>query len=386
MNKWVIGTLIALFFLLAGYSLFLGQQVKTVDLPKASLSPTQSTENETQTAVVEDAARISVVAENLDTPWAIAFLPDTSMLVTERAGRVRFIDANGTLRAEPIATISDVKEIGEGGLLGIAVHPDFASNHFIYLYYTYNSTNNNTQNRVVRFTFANNTLSNRTVIVDAIPGASNHNGGRIAFGSDGFLYITTGDSQDPSLSQTTSSLAGKILRVTDDGSPVPGNPFGTRVYSYGHRNPQGIAWDSQGQLWSTEHGRSGIQSGLDELNKIESGKNYGWDIIQGDETRQGMVTPVLHSGSSTTWAPGGLAYLDGKLFFVGLRGQGLYEVVLQGDTVSSLKKHFDGELGRIRDVVVGPDKMLYITTSNRDGRGTPKENDDKVLRVNPEKL
>lgn len=385
MNKWVVGILIALFFLLAGYSLFLGQQIKDVALPKISVSATIPPAQPSETTPQEDIPRLSVVAENLDTPWAIAFLPDKSMLVTERAGRLRLINPSGELLPTPIETISDVKEIGEGGLLGVAVHPQFASNHFIYLYYTYSSNNNNTQNRVVRFTFENNTLGNRTVLVDAIPGASNHDGGRIKFGPDGYLYITTGDSQDPSLSQTTTSLAGKILRVTDDGKPASGNPFNTRVYSYGHRNPQGLAWDDQGQLWATEHGRSGIQSGLDELNKITPGKNYGWDIIQGDQTRDGMVAPILHSGSSTTWAPGGLAYLNGKLYFGGLRGQGLYEATPQGNS-AALKKYFDGELGRIRDVVVGPDNLLYITTSNRDGRGIPKNNDDKVYRVNPEKL
>lgn len=363
--------LVLVFFLLIFVSIFFGDQIKKIENP---VSPTPV---RTSTIPAQDQPVQSVVAQDLEVPWGIAFLPDESMLVTERPGRVRLIDSQGILRPQPIATLSDVNATGEGGLLGIAVHPDFASNHFVYLYYTYSSSNDNTLNRVARYTFANNALTGQKILIDAIPGASNHDGGRIKFGPDGMLYITTGDSQEPSLAQNKSSLAGKILRLVDDGK--------VEVYSYGHRNPQGLAWDDGGQLWSTEHGRSGIASGLDELNRIELGKNYGWPEIEGNETRTGMVTPVLNSGATDTWAPSGVAFYNGSLFFGGLRGQGLYEAVINGSSVL-LKKHFDGELGRIRDVVLGPDKMLYITTSNRDGRGSVRQNDDKILRVNPEKL
>lgn len=175
------------------------------------------------------------------------------------------------------------------------------------------------------------------------------------------------------------------MRVTESGRAVANNPFNNKVFTLGHRNPQGLAWDSTGQLWSTEHGRSGVQSGLDELNLIISGKNYGWPTIQGNETRSGMVTPIKNS-ESTTWAPAGAAFVDGSLFFGGLRGQTLYEAVLDNDTVTEVKEHFNSQFGRIREVVVGPDNMLYITTSNRDGRGSPQTNDDKILRINPAKL
>lgn len=306
------------------------------------------------------------------------------MLVTERAGSVRYIDEKGKLSPDPVAILSSVKEEGEGGLMGIALHPMFSLNNYVYLYYTYSTSGNNTLNRVVRMTFKDKKLSDEKIIIDAIPGALFHNGGRIKFGPDKDLYVATGDAQEPSLAQDTNSLAGKILRSTDDGKPALGNPFNNLVYSYGHRNVQGLAWDSNGQLWATEHGRSGIQSGLDEVNKVEPGKNYGWPVIQGDEKRDGMETAVLNSGA-TTWAPAGAVFMGDSLFFAGLRGKTLYEATIRGQDIQ-LKEYFSDEFGRLRDVVIGPDGMLYITTSNLDGRGSPTEQDDRVIRINTAKL
>lgn len=338
-----------------------------------------------QTANTEGVPRVSVFATGLEVPWAIDFLPGGDLLVTEREGRVRLVSKDGQVRPEPVVTIESVKQIGEGGLHGIVLHPEYEENKFVYLYYTYSGSVNSTMNRVVRFSYDGNRLSSEKFIVDGIPGAANHDGGRIKFGPDKFLYITTGDAQNSSLAQDTNSLAGKILRVTDDGSPAPGNPYGNRVYSYGHRNPQGIAWDDQDRLWQTEHGPSGTETGNDEFNRIEIGKNYGWPEIRGRETRSGMVTPLLESGRSDTWAPAGLAYVNGSFFFAGLRAVALYQVVNPGGT-PRLETHFKSEYGRLREVIVGPDGMLYVTTSNRDGRGNPKSGDDKILRINPDKL
>lgn len=331
-------------------------------------------------------SNIETIATELEVPWALAFLPDKSLLVTERPGRVRMITKDGKLLPEPLLTLPVVQKIqGEGGLLGIALHPDFRSNKYVYIYYTYENTGDNSFNRVARYSLENNKLINETIIVDDIPGALFHDGGRIKFGPDKLLYITTGDSQEPSLAQDTSSLAGKILRVTDEGTPAPGNPFETRVYSYGHRNPQGIAWDQKGKLWQTEHGRSN-PTGFDEVNLIQPGRDYGWPEIEGNETKKGMETPKRNSGPSITWAPGGATIVNNSLFFTGLAGQTLYEAVIQNDQVIELKEHFTGEFGRLRDVMTGPDGMLYVTTSNKDGRGAPKAGDDKILRINPEKL
>lgn len=327
-----------------------------------------------------------VIAENLDTPWEMVFLQDGSILVTERKGTVRLINATGKLRESPVGTIGSVREIGEGGLLGMALHPDFEDNNFVYFYYTYSGDGNNTLNRVVRFTYKNGTMTDEEIILDAIPGANNHNGGRIAFGPDGFLYITTGDAQEPSLAQNTQSLAGKILRVTADGDSAPGNPFGNEVYSYGHRNSQGLAWDSSGNLWSTEHGRSGITSGFDEVNLIVSGGNYGWPEYEGDETADGVIAPAVHSGARTTWAPGGITVIDSQLYFVGLRGSALYAATVQGNTLGQVTTRAKDSYGRIRVAQKSPEGILYIGTSNRDGRGIPREGDDKIIMIGADTL
>ena len=337
----------------------------------------------------------AIFADNLEIPWEIAFLPAGDLLVTERPGRLTRIDKDGN-RYE-ISGIAGPVHRGEGGLLGIALHPEFSENKYIYLYFTYSIDGGNLLNRVSRYKLENDVLSDELVIVDGIPGASNHDGGRIEFGPDGMLYITTGDSGNSNLAQNLGSLAGKILRVRDDGSPPISNPFleplgsgrvpnsnTLYVWSYGHRNPQGMTWDSEGNLWATEHGRSGVASGFDELNLIEPGKNYGWPTIQGDGARAGMEKPVIHSGADYTWAPGDAEYVDGSIFFTGLRGSALYEAKIEGRKVKEIKAHFANEFGRLRAVRLGPDGHLYITTSNRDGRGTIREGDDKIIKINPE--
>ncbi|MBI5583388.1 MAG: PQQ-dependent sugar dehydrogenase [Deltaproteobacteria bacterium] len=279
-----------------------------------------------------------------------------------------------------------MEQRGEGGLLGLALHPRFKENKWIYLYFT-TRDEAGLKNQVVRYVFENNRLSGKKIIVDRIPAATFHNGGRIQFGPDGLLYAGTGDAGDSQSAQDPQALAGKILRVREDGSLPPDNPFGNPVFSYGHRNVQGLAWDDQRRLWATEHGRSGLFSGYDELNLIEKGKNYGWPVIQGDETRAGMVAPVIHSGPDVTWAPSGARHYRGSIFFAGLRGQTLYQARL--DTAGGVEKlvgYFKGTFGRLRTVVLGPDGLFYLLTSNTDGRGRLGKSDDRIVTVDPGKM
>lgn len=321
---------------------------------------------------------ITVTAQNLSIPWDVVFLPTGEMLVTERNGYL-LVFRNGL---EERIRISGVEYTGEGGLLGMALHPDFSVNNYLYLYHT-SESENRLINRVVRYEFSESNLSNPEEILGNIPGARFHDGGRIAFGPDGFLYITVGDAGNPGEAQNTSSLAGKILRIHDDGQIPADNPFGNAVWSYGHRNPQGLAWDDEGRLWSTEHGRSGISSGFDEVNLIEKAANYGWPESQGNTVLTGTKAPILHSGSQTTWAPASVLYWQGSLFFGGLRGETLYEAVLDGEDIKELREHFKDEFGRIRTVALGLDGMFYLTTSNQDGRGRPVPEDDRVIKINP---
>lgn len=330
------------------------------------------------TAVSKTPQASTILADKLKIPWGLVFLPNKSILFTERPGRLRLITPSGALVLTPVATIKDVKAIGEGGLLGVTLHPKFVQNHYLYLYYTYSGNESQTLNKVVRFVYTDNQLSDEKAIISNIPGAPNHNGGRIKFGPDGYLYITTGDSQAPSLAQDKSSLAGKILRITDEGRPAPGNPFGNSVYSYGHRNPQGLAWDEAGQLWETEHG----SSAGDELNLIKMGGNYGWPEIKKNETKPGMHPPVLTSGDDT-WAPSGLVFVKPYLYFAGLRSNLLYRF---GPTTTKLDSFLRGEFGRLRDVVTGPDGFLYLSTSNMDGRAITHLGGDKIFRIDPLKL
>lgn len=320
-----------------------------------------------------------VIAEGLSIPWEVLFLPDGELLITERVGRVVLLKQGITI---PIA---GVRHVGEGGLLGAALHPDFSENNFLYLYQT-TETQAGLINRIDRYTLKDNELHFEKTIVDGLPGARYHDGGRIVFGPDKYLYVTLGDAGNADAAQDEENLAGSILRYTDEGAIPKDNPFGNAVYSYGHRNPQGLAWDGEGNLWSTEHGRSGVRSGYDEINLIVLGNNHGWPIVEGDEVGDGFVAPVRHSGEDTTWAPGGLAYHDGYLYIPGLRGETLYRASLNGTDIVSWEEFFVGEYGRLRTVTVGPDNLLYLTTSNRDGRGTPVENDDRVIRINPNLL
>lgn len=336
----------------------------------------QPTESHITAGVQLNWSQPKVIANNLYTPWSIGFLPLGDMLVTERSGNLKRIGQNGK-----VYPISGVSETSEGGLLGLALHPDFATTHQLYLYLTV-TKDEKLFNQVSLYTLAGDTLSKQRTILANIPAASNHNGGGIAFGPDKKLYITTGDGAKRDLAQDTSSLAGKILRMNDDGTVPSDNPFGNLTWSYGHRNPQGIAWDGQGRLWSVEHGPSNEWKGRgkDELNFIEKGANYGWPMIAGDETHAGMRRPVAHSGENETWAPGGIAHIGGSLYFAGLRGETLYEAKILSSASVKLASHFTEQYGRLR-AVMAKGNELNFTTSNRDGRGEPRPDDDKIIRV-----
>ena len=334
---------------------------------------------------------VQVFVRNLDTPWAIDFAPDGRIFITERPGRIRIVK-NGQLQAEPWMTL-DVAEVGEGGLLGLALDPQFAQNRYVYVAYTLRTNDNRYVNRLVRLRDDPATGKGvlDKVLLDNVAAAANHDGGRVKFGPDGKLYWTMGDAQNASLAQDINSLNGKILRLNPDGTIPADNPWNSAVYSYGHRNPQGLAWQpGTGRLYATEHGPTGAPACCrDEVNLIEPGKNYGWPVIMGDEKRNGMVSPIIQSGNDTTWAPSGATFVTrgpwaGSLVFAGLRGQSLYRLTLDPNDprkVQSFQALFEGQYGRLRDVVQGPDGALYILTSNGDGRGNLPPEGDLVLRL-----
>lgn len=342
--------------------------------------------------------RIETVASGLEIPWGFAWLPNKDLLFTERRGRVRIIE-KGKLRSEPVFTVPDVEPTGESGLMDITLHPDFANNSFIYLAYSYNKEGKRV--KVVRYKYADGKCAEPKTIVDDVPGAPNHSGMRCRFGPDGKLYITTGDSTDWNLAQKLDSLAGKVLRVNDDGTIPDDNPFlktpGARpeIWTFGNRNPQGIAWQpGTNTLFETEHGPSyfeGRGGGGDEVNILDAGKNYGWPEIHHTETRDGMVSPLLEY--SPACAPGSAMFytgsmfpaFKGNLFFGCLGGRRIIRVVLDGRKVVSQENLLEGTLGRIRELEVGPDGYIYFSTSNRDGRGNPATDDDRIMRLVPAK-
>jgi aldose sugar dehydrogenase len=332
-------------------------------------------------AVAEQAP--SVVASNLEVPWSIVFAPDGRILFTERPGRVRAIE-KGKLRAEPLLKLTNVVARGEAGLMGMALHPRYADNRFAYICYAVES--GGLQDVVVRYRDTGTAFVEPRTIVSAIPAARFHAGCRLKFGPDAKLYITTGDATDRDLAQKLDSLAGKILRVNDDGSIPADNPFpNSPVWTLGHRNPQGIDWDpSGGALWETEHGPSGFDggSGGDEVNVIVKGRNYGWPVIHHRQTKEGLVTPVTEYSPAV--APASAAFWRGDFYFGCLRGEHLHKLVLSKDrrTIAREEKLFTN-LGRIREVAAGPDGALYFSTSNKDGRGDPAAADDRIFRLAP---
>jgi glucose/arabinose dehydrogenase len=333
--------------------------------------------------VLEELFEPVTLVEGLEVPWSIGVLEDGSMYVTERPGRLLYVSRG----SKSVIASFTVANVGEAGLLGLAVHPE--RSYEIYLYSTYD-IGGSLANRVfrVKVNTSKGYVSDAKVVVDGIPGAPIHDGGRIRFGPDGRLYITTGDAARPELSQDLNSTAGKILRVEDDGSIPHDNPYpGSPVYSYGHRNPQGIDWHPpSGTLFSTEHG----PVGRDELNLIKPGGNYGWPYVAGVGGDSRYLDPVIDFGP-TSIAPSGSSFATtgprdvlNHLFIACLRGEVLVDVDIDGDgNVLGYNLLYKGVYGRLRDVVPHPDGGLLVSTSNRDGRGTPRRGDDRIVYLKP---
>ena len=314
-----------------------------------------------------------VLARDLRVPWGVAFLPNGNALVGERVtGDVHLVKRTGGRRR--VGHVPGVVDNGEGGLLGLAVAPTFRDDRWVYAYLT---TAND--NRVVRMRYVDGQFGPQRVVRAGIPVADGgrHSGGRLAFGPDGLLYASTGDTGQGSLAQNKSSLAGKVLRMTPTGEVPGGNPFGNHVWSYGHRNVEGLAFDGRGRLWATEFG----ESTRDELNRIAKGHNYGWPDVEGGDGDGGFHDPFVTWSPTSTCSPSGVAVAQGRAWVGALRGQCIYSVRLTGPNARRKAKWFTGDFGRIRTVQKAPDGSLWITTSNRDGRGTPGARDDRVIRI-----
>src|SRR5690625_3357903 len=315
-------------------------------------------------------AELEVIAEKLDAPWSIEKQGDTFYL-TERSGSIMKIEDGEEVR-QSVELDKELATASEAGLLGFVLAPDFSDSNQAYAYYTYQDSDGQF-NRIIILHLENDVWREERLLLDKIPSGSYHHGGRIKIGPDGKLYATAGDASEREIAQDLNSLGGKILRMNLDGSIPDDNPFpDSYVYSYGHRNPQGMTWSSEGMMYASEHG----ESANDEVNLIEAGQNYGWPVIEGEEEQEGMISPLFTSGNENTWAPSGIDYDDGKLYVAALRGT----AVLEFDLETNEQRELVTDLGRIRDVFI-EDGFLYFISNNSDGRGNPQVNDDKLYRI-----
>lgn len=322
---------------------------------------------------------VKTLTDSLASPWGLAALPGGDLLVGSRdEATITLVDGESG-RKTLLGSVPGVSPSGEGGLLGLAVAPTFGADHLIYAYFTTES-----DNRVARLLYderkpAGQRLGAPDTILRGIPKGSVHNGGRIAFGPDRMLYVGTGETGDTGLAQDKDSPAGKILRMTPDGEPVHGNPEADSVvYTYGHRNVQGLAWDRGKQLWAAEFG----QDTWDELNRVEPGKNYGWPEAEGEQGKSGFVDPVAQWKTSEA-SPSGIAYAEGSIWMAGLRGERLWRIPLSGRAdgapLAEPQSFLEGKYGRLRTVLAAGGAGLWLVTSNTDGRGTTKKGDDRIL-------
>lgn len=339
---------------------------------------------------------LEVVAENLYVPWNIAFTSPERMLVTERNGALRIIE-NGVLSPTSLHVFEEVSTISEEGLMGLAVDPKYSENQYLYICYAHQESGQ-LRDKIVRFKDDGDSLSDETLLLENIPAAQYHAGCRLRFGPDDKLYITTGDAIERNLAQDLDTLHGKILRINTDGSIPSDNPFeNSPIWSYGHRNPQGIDWHPQTQhLYSTEHGPSVFDGprGGDEINIIYKGENYGWPLVSHEETIDNAIDPVVVMPE--TEAPASGVFYSGNLmpefqnqFFIGaLKGEGILRVAFDNnapDQAIWYEKLEGINLGRIREIAIGPNGALYFSTSNRDGRGNPDQADDRIFKLTPKK-
>lgn len=326
--------------------------------------------NTTPAEPAPSATVINEVIDEVGIPWGIDFFDSGDAIISLR-------DTAELLRISPDGAYTSLgivpgvaQDTDEGGLLGLALKPGDQDTLFAYMTSAHD-------NRVVRMSVAGGSISDVTPIVTGIDRAANHNGGQLAFDADGNLFISTGDAANPPLAQDTGSLNGKILRVDQNGEAVDGNPFGNRVYSYGHRNVQGLSFDSQGQLWATEFG----QDTTDELNLIEEGDNYGWPVKEGSGDDSAFIDPFASWSPTNTASPSGLEIVDDIAYLGALRGTALFAVPLTGDRAGETYRLLEGDYGRIRSVALAPDGALWITTSNTAGWIDPRPGDDRILRV-----
>lgn len=343
-----------------------GPEPTTASPQPTATQPTQTAEPVSRPQV------IGTVARNLEVPWGIAFLPDGSALVTERdSGRVLIVQRGQ--ESQEAGRVDEVSPQGEAGLLGVAISPGFAENDRVFLYATTAD-----DNRVLRGELRDGRLTNLEPILTGIPNGFIHDGGRLAFDEEGLLFVSTGEIGQGELAQDRESLGGKVLRITEDGEPAPGNPFDSPVFSYGHRNIQGLALDDGGNLWASEFGANT----WDELNLVERGVNYGWPEVEGKGRRDGFRNPQVVWRTDEA-SPSGLAFADGHLWMASLRGERLWRMRVEGGKATEPTDFLVGRYGRLRTVVLAPDGNLWVTTSNHDGRGDPAEADDRILLVRP---